>query len=86
MTSFAFENGSKLSAISPYTFSGCEKLTSLNLPMSVSKFEENAFYGSSILRFDIQNENALEIRSGSEVANSCKAKDKAMFYTSRNNF
>ena len=86
LTSFAFENGSKLATISQYTFSGCEKLTSLNLPMSVSKFEENAFNGSSILRFDIQNENALEIRSGSEVANSCKAKDKAMFYTSRNNF
>ena len=86
LTSFAFENGSKLATISQYTFSGCERLTSLNLPLSVSKFEENAFNGSSILRFDIQNQNALGIGSGSEVANSCKAKDKAMFYTSRNNF
>ena len=54
LTSVTFEEGSQLTAITSYNFSGCTSLASINVPSTVTEFGEHAFsYCSSLPSINI---------------------------------
>lgn len=83
LESIDINSNAPITEIRTKTFEQCPRLVTLVVPRSVVAFENDAFYGSTIQKFYLNNSIPISALNGIAV-NSFSAPDKSLFYMPTN--